>query len=66
LANGCTSLTAPVASGFFLCDALGNGRQGITVPPGLGAFTFNVQVVVLDSGAAGGLTVNNGAQPSVL
>lgn len=66
LANGCTILTPPVASSFFLCDALGNGTLGITVPAGLGAFGFNVQVVVLDSGAAGGFTVSNAVEPRVL
>lgn len=66
LPNGCTILTTPLATNFFLCDGLGNGTQSITVPAGFGAFSFNAQVVVLDNGAAGGFSASNGVQPSVL
>lgn len=66
LPNGCTILTNPVATNFFLCDALGNGTQGIQVPPGFAPFAFNAQVVVLDAGATGGFSASNGVQPTVL
>jgi len=65
LPNGCSLLTTPLATLFFLCDPNGNGVISINVPPALTA-TFNAQAVVLDAGAFGGYTSSNGVEPSAL
>lgn len=62
MANGCTLLTAPVATTLALLDHNGRCDLPFVVPPGIVA-QFNVQAAVLDSGNPAGFTLSNGVEP---